>query len=163
MVDMKKRFAFLLCLMLVLGIAVRAESVPSLSDSLYGQAKEALSRLSYGDYAQISSQLSWNGEAPGAAEWEALAGRFSTLDNGTVQREVSVAYWWDEGWHIAVPVIEPRSDRVEALVLTSTDGQGFDSAGYAQWGAVRAAYESSDYVAWNQEYVESVPVIVSDD
>ena len=160
---MKKTLRLVLCLLLICCFAAQAEGVPGLSDALFGQAKEALSRLSYGDYGQISDVLSWNGEAPSPSEWEALAGRFSTLNNGTVQRDVSVAFWWDGSWHIAVPVMPPNSERTEALVLTSADGQRFNGYACAQWGSVRSAYENSDYVSWNQEYVESVPIIVSDD
>ena len=160
---MKKRLILIVCVLLGLCLAARADGVPSLSTALYGQAKEALSRLSYGDFEQISPVLSWNGAAPSAADWEALAGQFSTLNNGTVQRDISVAFWWDQGWHIAVPVMEPKSDNTEALVLSSADGQRFDHYARAQWGKVRGAYESSDYVAWNEEYVESMPIIVGDE
>lgn len=160
---MKRRVALLLALLLTLLCSAAHAEAPGLSDALYGQAKEALSRLSYGDYGQISAVLTWAGVAPSAQDWAALAGRFSTLNVGTVQRDISVAYWTGDGWHIAVPVTEPRSDRVEALVLVSADGQSFSGFAYAQWGAVRSAYDASDAVAWNREYVESVPILISDD
>ena len=160
---MKRRLSLCLVLLLAVCLSAFADGVPALSDALFDQAKEVLTRLSYGDYESIPGLLSWSGEAPGAAAWEALAGRFHTLDNGTVQREVSVAFWWDEGWHIAVPVMPPSSDQVEALVLTSADGQRFNSAARAQWGRVSSAYEGSDQVFWNEEYLGGVPIIVGDD
>ena len=160
---MKKRLHLCLLLLLALALSAHADAAPTLSDGLFGQAKEALTRLSYGDYESIAAVLSWAGDAPTAADWEALAGRFSMLDTGTVQRDVSVAYWWDGSWHIAVPVLPPRSDRTEALVLTSADGQRFDGCACAQWGDVKRAYEGSDFVSWNEEYVESAPIIVGDE
>ena len=160
---MKKRLGVCLVLFLLFAFAAQAEGVPGLSDSLFDQAKEALTRLSYGDYGSISAQLSWAGTAPSDGDWEALAGQFGTLNNGTVQRDVSVAYWWDNGWHIAVPVTAPNSDRTEALVLTSADGQRFDGYAFARWGSVKSAYESSEHVSWNEEYVESTPIIVGGD
>ena len=160
---MKWRMGICLLLLLAVCASALAEGVPALSDALFNQAKETLTRLSYGDYGSIPALLSWAGTTPDAAAWEALAGRFSTLNNGTVQREVSVAYWWDNGWHIAVPVTPPNSDRVEALVLTSADGQRFDGAACELWGSVRDAYEGSDFVSWNEEYLGGVPIIVGDD
>ena len=159
---MKKFISLLLAMLLLCGIAL-AESVPSLSDSLYAQAKEALSRLSYGEYSQISGQLSYAGAAPSAEDWESLACSFSTLDNGTVQREVSVAYWSGGAWRVAVPVSEPKSEQAEALVLVSEDGQRFCGYSYARWGDVQSACEASDHVAWNKEYVAGALVIESDD
>ena len=161
---MKKRIALWLCLLLALTAAnACAESVPGLSDDLYAQAKEALSRLSYGEYDTISGLLSWSGEAPTAADWENFAAKFSTLNNGTVQREISVAFWQEDTWYVCVPVLEPKSDVTEVLVLASKDGSSFCGCAYATWGSIRSAYEASGYVAWNTEYVESVPIIVSDD
>ena len=50
---MKKTLRLVLCLLLICCFAAQAEGVPGLSDALFGQAKEALSRLSYGDYGQM--------------------------------------------------------------------------------------------------------------
>ena len=140
---MKKRIALWLCLLLALTAAnACAESVPGLSDDLYAQAKEALSRLSYGEYDTISGLLSWSGEAPSAADWENFAAKFSTLNNGTVQREISVAFWQEDTWYVCVPVLEPKSDVTEVLVLASKDGSSFCGCAYATWGSIRSAYEA---------------------
>lgn len=157
---MKKAMSILLAAALLLGCASASE-VPSISDGLFSSAKEALSLLSYGEYARVSETLPFSGGAPSEDEWAKFAESFSTLDSGTVQREVSVAYWQGSSWCLAVPVSEPTSDSVEALVLITGDGQSFSGYRYANWGEVRSGYESSDYVEWNEEYVAGTPVIVA--
>ena len=91
-----------------------------------------------------------------------FAESFTTLDSGTVQREVSVAYWQDSHWCLAVPVTEPKKDSVEVLMLRSDDGETFSGYKCTDWAEARSGYESSDYVTWNEEYVAGTPVIIAD-
>lgn len=161
---MRKRIlAAILAALLLFASALAESSPPKLSDDLFAQAKEALSRLSYGEYAQISGLLSWSSSAPETSFWEGLAGKFRTLNNGTVQRDVAVGWWAGSAWYIAVPLAEPNSEQVEAMVFASSDGQRFSGAAKSLWGDVRDAYESSDFVRWNVEYVAGTPVIENDD
>ena len=159
---MKRILSVALLMALLLSACAFAEGVPSISDELFSAAKEALSLLSYGEYARVSEVLPFSGGAPSAEEWQQFAGSFSTLDSGTVQREVSVAYWQGSCWYLAVPVTEPNRDGVEALVLRSDDGAAFSGYKYATWGDVQSGYQASDYVVWNEEYVAGTPVIIAD-
>lgn len=159
---MKKIVSALLLAVLIVCACAGAEGVPDISDNLFSAAKEALSLLSYGEYARVSETLPFAAAAPGAEEWQNFAGNFSTLDSGTVQREISVAYWQNGFWSLAVPVSEPNRDSVETLILRSDDGQTFSGYKYALWGEARGGYESSDYVVWNEEYVAGTPVIIPD-
>ena len=159
---MKRILSVALLMALFLSACAFAEGVPSISDELFSAAKEALSLLSYGEYARVSEVLPFSGGAPSAEEWQQFAGSFSTLDSGTVQREVSVAYWQGSCWYLAVPVTEPNRDGVEALVLRSDDGAAFSGYKYATWGDVKSGYQASDYVVWNEEYVAGTPVIIAD-
>ena len=159
---MKRILSVALLMALLLSACAFAEGVPSISDELFSAAKEALSLLSYGEYARVSEVLPFSGCAPSAEEWQQFAGSFSTLDSGTVQREVSVAYWQGSCWYLAVPVTEPNRDGVEALVLRSDDGAAFSGYKYATWGDVKSGYQASDYVVWNEEYVAGTPVIIAD-
>ncbi len=159
---MKRILSVALLMALLLSACAFAEGVPSISDELFSAAKEALSLLSYGEYARVSEVLPFSGGAPSAEEWQQFAGSFSTLDSGTVQREVSVAYWQGSCWYLAVPVTEPNRDGVEALVLRSDDGAAFSGYKYATWGDVKSGYQASDYVTWNEEYVAGTPVIIAD-
>lgn len=158
---MKKMLAVLLAVLLVSACAY-ADTVPGISNSLFSDAKEALSLLSYGEFAEVSELLQFAGSAPTESEWENFAKNFSTLNGGTVQRDVSVAYWTGGAWCLAVPVSEPSSDSVEALVLTTDDGTSFSGYKYSNWGSVRSGYEGSDYVVWNREYVAGTPVVIGD-
>ena len=159
---MKKIASVVLLMALLVSACACAEGVPSISNDLFSAAKEALSLLSYGEYARVSEVLPFSGGAPSAEEWQKFAESFSQLDSGTVQREVSVAYWQDSCWYLAVPVTEPKTDSVEALVLRSDDGSTFSGYKYATWGEVKSGYQSSDYVTWNEEYVAGTPVIIAD-
>ena len=159
---MKRILSVALLMALLLSACAFAEGVPSISDELFSAAKEALSLLSYGEYARVSEVLPFSGGAPSAEEWQQFAGSFSTLDSGTVQREVSVAYWQGSCWYLAVPVTEPNRDGVEALVLRSDDGAAFSGYKYATGGDVKSGYQASDYVVWNEEYVAGTPVIIAD-
>lgn len=159
---MKKIVSVLLFAALILCACAGAESVPDISDSLFSAAKEALSLLSYGEYESICDVLPFADVAPSAEEWANFAGNFSTLDSGTVQREISVAYWQNSSWSLAVPVSGPNKDSVETLILRSDDGQTFSGYKYATWGEARSGYESSDYVVWNEEYVAGTPVVIAD-
>lgn len=159
---MKKIVSVLLFAALILCACAGAESVPDISDSLFSAAKQALSLLSYGEYESVCDVLPFADVAPSAEEWANFAGNFSTLDSGTVQREISVAYWQNSSWSLAVPVSEPNKDSVETLILRSDDGQTFSGYKYATWGEARSGYESSDYVVWNEEYVAGTPVVIAD-
>ena len=159
---MKKIVSVLLFAALILCACAGAESVPDISDSLFSAAKEALSLLSYGECESVCDVLPFADVAPSAEEWANFAGNFSTLDSGTVQREISVAYWQNSSWSLAVPVSEPNKDSVETLILRSDDGQTFSGYKYATWGEARSGYESSDYVVWNEEYVAGTPVVIAD-
>lgn len=159
---MKKIVSVLLFAALILCACAGAESVPDISDSLFSAAKEALSLLSYGEYESVCDVLPFADVAPSAEEWANFAGNFSTLDSGTVQREISVAYWQNSSWSLAVPISEPNKDSVETLILRSDDGQTFSGYKYATWGEARSGYESSDYVVWNEEYVAGTPVVIAD-
>ena len=159
---MKKIASVVLLMALLVSACACAEGVPSISNDLFSAAKEALSLLSYGEYARVSEVLPFSGGAPSAEEWQKFAESFATLSSGTVQREVSVAYWQGSCWYLAVPVSEPDRDSVEALMLRSDDGTAFSGYKLSNWGEVKSGYQASDYVIWNEEYVAGTPVIVAD-
>ena len=159
---MKKIVSALLLAALIVCACAGAEGVPDISDNLFSAAKEALSLLSYGEYARVSEVLPFSGGAPSAEEWQKFAESFATLSSGTVQREVSVAYWQGSCWYLAVPVSEPDRDSVEALMLRSDDGTAFSGYKLSNWGEVKSGYQASDYVIWNEEYVAGTPVIIAD-
>lgn len=160
---MKKIVAIVLLAALLMFAGAQAqEGVPSISDNLFSAAKEALSLLSYGEFARVAEVLPFSGAAPDAEEWSKFAQSFSTLNSGTVQREISVAFWTGSAWYLAVPVSEPNNGAVEALVLRSDDGTTFCGYKCADWASVKSSYENSAYVEWNREYVAGTPVVIAD-
>ena len=164
---MKKRFIFILALMLMFSFGALAEgmpdaTVPPLNEELFEQAKEALTRLSYGEYDQISPLLSYDGEVPASEDWALFAEKFEMLNNGTVQRDVSVGFWRDNAWYIAVPVLEPVSENIEVMVFISENGTAFSGFGISDWAGLQEAYAECEYILWCEEYVENAPIIISD-
>jgi|LSQX01.2.fsa_nt_gb hypothetical protein len=159
---MKKTISVLLLVAVLLSATALADSAPSLSNDLFSDAKEALSLLSYGEFARVSEVLPFSGTAPSESEWESFAENFQTLDSGTVQREISVAFYVNGAWYLAVPVSEPSSGSVEALVLRSPDGEAFDGYNHADWETVEKGYGAAERVLWNKEYIAGKPIVIAD-
>ena len=145
--------------MLCLSVNAYAD-VPQLSGTLFSTAKQALVYLSSGEYERLVTLLPFSGVSPSASEWQSFADNFSSLSS--VQTDYAVAYWTGSTWRLAVPVSEPSSDDVETLVLSSDDGASFSGYRYSSWSQVRDEYESASYVMWDDEYVDSDPVIAVD-
>lgn len=161
---MKKAASLILIIVLILSCAGAFAEVPSLDDQLFGYAKDAVSYLASGAYEKLVTSLPFSDVSPSADEWQSFAqGNFSTLSGASPQQTYAVAYWTGSCWKIAVPVFEPSSDSVEALILVSSDGTSFSGYGYSNWGSVSSEYQSADYVQWNQEYVSSTSVTIEND
>ena len=159
---MKRRISMILAvLMLCISISAYAEEVPQFSDELFTTAKQAMIYLSSGEYERLVTLLPFSDVSPSAAEWQSFAeGNFLSFEN--VQTEYSVAYWTGIDWKLAVPVTEPTGGEVEAMVLTSADGMAFSGYRYSLWADVELEYEAAEYVTWNKEFVEAMPVIAVD-
>lgn len=160
---MKKRFCCTLLAILLLTSVALAE-VPSLSENMFKYAKGTLSCLASGAYDKIVTSVPFSGVSPSADEWAGFAeGGFTDLPGSTPQTKYAVAYWTGVSWKIAVPVSEPNSASVEALVLISEDGQSVTGYGCSSWSQVSSEYESSNYVHWNAEYNASTSAVVEMD
>lgn len=151
----------LMCLVLVLLLAGSAAlAAPKLSSSLFSSAKQAVGYLASGEYERLVTLLPFSGDAPSAAEWESFAGVYATLSD--TQSKYAVAYWTGKTWVVAVPLHEPSDGSVEVLALSSEDGSVFNGYKYASWSKIESAYEKSDHVLWNEEYVGGTPTVVAD-
>ena len=146
-----KRF---LCCALIAAVLIAASApaladVPTLGPKMITYAKAALSCLASGDYDRVVTGLPFSGMSPSADEWRSFAqGAFTNLSGSNPQSKYAVAFWAGRAWRICVPVSEPSSDSVEALVLSSDDGSTF--TGYA-------------CVTWDEEYSASTSAIVEND
>ncbi len=154
------------CLLIcaLLGGAGALAEVPRLSEGMFKYAKNTLACLGSGDYDKIVTAVPFSDVSPSADEWAGLAeGAFTSLSGSTPQKKYAVAYWTGEAWKIAVPVVEPSSADVEALVLFSEDGKTFSGYSCANWDKVEKEYRKAEYVQWNEEYNGSTSVIIEMD
>lgn len=160
---MKKLLSCLLIATLILCFAAQAE-VQQLNEKMFKYAKNTLSCLASGAYDKIVTSAPFSGLSPSADEWRSFAeGSFDGLSGSSPQKKYAVAYWTGRCWEIAVPVSEPSSDSVEALVLSSEDGRSFTGYACATWGEVCEDYHRADYVQWNEEYIGSTSVTIEFD
>ena len=161
-----KRFlcSALIAALLIAAAAPALADVPALNSKMTGYAKAALSCLAAGDYDRVVTGLPFSGVSPSADEWRSFAqGAFTDLSGTTPQTKYAVAFWYGRAWRVCVPVSEPSSGSVEALVLTSEDGSTFTGYACANWDSVRNAYQSADYVTWDEEYTASTSAVVEND
>lgn len=160
---MKKIISCILIAALICTAAALAE-VPKLSENMFKYAKKALASLADGAYDKLVTSLPFSDVSPSSDEWAELAeGAFTTLSGSEPQNVYAVAYWMGSAWKIAVPVSDPDSAEVEALVLLTEDGKSFSGYGYTTWGKVRKEYQNADYVQWNEEYNASTSVVIEFD
>ena len=160
----------LIAALLLLPMTAYAEKPKDIDEDLFTIAKETVVSLANDDFEQISLELTLStGIAPTTEELELFAENFLTLSPATVQSEISVAYWTEEGWLLAVPVTLPAEEEItdpekptEAMVFASKDGVAFDSYCYMLWEDVVSAYEASEYVIWNKEYIPGQLTIIVD-
>ena len=165
---MKKRMlAMALCLMLMLSGSAMAEELTPMDD-LFERAKEALALLSYGEVDQALELLDFAFDVEsGLTEdtfREFVEESLTLLDSGSVQLEVAVC-WLDEAgvWHLGIPLVEPVSWDVEALVLDSRDLKAFSSYSASDWGTLEEASALAEEVYWNLEYAPGATVLFADE
>ena len=147
---------------MLLSVAAFAEKPPDISEALFVAAKQAVVDMANGNFEQAASDLTFSDVAPSAEDLQTFASGFTTLSPDTVQNEISVAYWNNTGWMLAVPVTEPSDGNVEAMVFSSSDGKALTGCSLMLWNDVEAAYEASEYVLWNKEYLPAELIIIAD-
>ena len=153
---MKKRLMWLIIAVLLFTCAVaQADKIPKLDDALFADAKQALQYIANGDYESAAALL----EFVDADELKKFSGSFTTL-SADVQTYVSVAFWNQNAWYIAVPLYEPADSGIEVIAFMSDDGASFCGYQYYTWGDVEAEYSACDYVTWNEEYISQNDLVI---
>lgn len=161
---MKKILSCLLILIILFSAAAFASEISALDDDMFAYTKNALAALAAGAYDKMVTALPFADLSPSADEWQNIAeDSFTDLPGSKPQSKYAVAYWKSSCWKIAVPVSKPGSDDVEALVLISQDGSSFTGYGVAHWGQIVKEYQSSEYVLWDEEYIDASSVIIEFD
>lgn len=160
----KRAMALALCLCLLAGAAL-AESAPQ--DQYFIRAKEALYALAQGDSALALEKLDFSyasAEQSDEAFLQFVQDYLPLLSADTVQTEVAVCYYESVSaqWLLAIPISEPTSDDVMALVLMSSDLNTFTGYAALSWAEVDDGTALSSDVWWNTEYSAGRAVLYAD-
>ena len=153
-------FRKLTVLLLILALALSvcpalADSAPQ--DQCFMRAKDALYALAQGDNALALDKLAFSYASPDDSDDQFLQfvkDYLPLLSADTVQTEVAVCYYESVSgqWLLAIPISEPVSDDVMALVLMSGDLSTFSGYAALSWAEVNDGVALSDSVYWNTEY-----------
>lgn len=161
---MKKRILSILilaALSIVSAFGAYAEAPLAPNENAYRNAKEAVSLISYGEYGMALQRLSLTHVMTAQALKSYIDINCREIYRGSVQTEVSVAWFDGMIWNIAVPFEAPDDEAVGALVFQLQSPEQFSSVYFMRWGDVQASYSMSRYVYWNVEYIPNY-VIVAD-
>lgn len=167
---MKKRLtALILSLMLLTPTLAAAEPAePAPMDMMFQRLKEALILLSLEETDQALEMIGFvfdvESELTEESFRELAEAGLVLLDSGMVQTEVAVC-WLDEMgvYHFGIPLVEPISLDVEALVLCSRDLMNFSSYYASTWGAIQEAAGLDPDAVWNLPYQAGVPMLFTDE
>lgn len=157
---MKKLFSVLLAVVLLICSVC---ALASFDNDLIGNAKQALTLMSYGEYKKALKKLDLKGNT-GAKELAAFVEEelFDIL-SVSVQSDVAAAFMKDEVWYVAVPVELPSYDNVQTFVLRSKDGSRFDTFKKMDWYEVESMMDLSTQVIWQDAYEVGGLYAVPDD
>lgn len=160
----KRAMVWVLCLCLLAGAAL-AESTPQ--DLCFIRAKEALYALAQGDTALALEKLAFSYASPEQSDeafLQFVQDYLPLLSADTVQTEVAVCYYESVSaqWLLAIPISEPTSDDVMALVLMSSDLNTFTGYAALSWAEVDDGTALSSDVWWNMEYSAGRAVLYAD-
>ena len=159
--------ALMLCLALLFTGCAWAEPLEP-TDEFFARGKQALALIAYGEIDQALETLSFVFDVEGMQTEETfrqfVAEAFTLLDKDAVQVEVALC-WLDETgvWNLGIPLVEPVSWDVEALVLHSRDLINFSGYSASNWGALEEAAALSESVYWNVEYLPGETVLFADE
>ena len=162
---LKRICALALCLLLGAAPLAFAENIPS--EQYFLRAKDALTLLAGGHEKEALEKLAFVYAMPEASDEAFL--RFvkeylPLLSEETVQRDVAVCYWeaLSSQYLLAIPISEPKSDDVMALVLMSPDFETFTGYAALSWAEVSEGTAASEYVWWNVEYEPGTRALYAD-
>ena len=165
---MKKRMlAALLSLMLLLTGGAWAEELTPM-EMMFMRGKEALTLLAAGEIDMAVELLGFvfdvESEQTEESFRELAEKGLSLLEPELIQTEVALC-WQDEMgvWNLGIPLVEPVSWDVEALVLRSRDQLVFCGYEVSNWGALEEAAVFASEVFWNTEYAPGAPLLFADE
>lgn len=155
-----------ICALLATGCA-QAEAVKP-DDDFFDKGRNAMTLLSEGKVEQAFQELAFSftvGSEKSEDDFKIfVSDSFALLDSGEVQNAVAVC-WLDDGgqWHLGIPVVEPITDDIEALVLDSWNLESFSGYSASTWGALKKAVARSQAFYWNEEYLPGTLILMADE
>lgn len=161
MKTMKSILALIFVIALLLPMALAEGSVVP-GENSYKAAKESVSLISYGEYGMALKKLKLDAVMTEKQLKKYIDENCKEIYRGSVQTEVSVAWYDGQNWLLAVPFEAPEDDAVGALLFQmNADASGFTGISFLRWGEVVEGYSCSEQVFWNVEYSPNY-VIVED-
>lgn len=132
-------------------------------ETMFTNAKEALSLMSYGEYEKALEIIAFSSNEPTVEDFKFFADASFTMLEGGVQKDVAVACLTDEyGWLLAVPLWEPDAMDIDTFVLHSSDGLTFDNYTSTQWSFISDLLTKSTKVIWHEAYEPGEKYILPD-
>ena len=161
----RKLCALVLCVLIAAAPLALAEPVPS--DQFFIRAKDALGLLAQDKTKEALEKLAFEYAVKDDSDEKFLQfveDYLPDLDEKTVQRDVAVCYWeaLSSQYLLAIPISEPKSDDVMALVLMSPDFETFTGYAALSWAEVNEGTANSEYVWWNVEYDPGTRALYAD-
>lgn len=164
---MKKRMiALILCLMMILPAASAEQPTPM--DLMFQRVKDSLALMAMGETEQALTMIGFvfdvESELTADTFRELVETGLVLLDSGMVQTEVALC-WLDEMgvYHFGIPLVEPISPDVEALVLCSRDLVNFSSYYATTWNVLEQSAALYENTVWNMAYQAGAPVLFADE
>ncbi|MGI6236118.1 MAG: hypothetical protein ACOYI7_01040 [Candidatus Excrementavichristensenella sp.] len=146
---MKKSISALLAIVLLLCSVC---ALASFNQDLIGDAKQALTLMSYGEYKKALKKLDLKGKTRAKDLAAFVEEELFDILSASVQSDVAVAFLKDEVWYVAVPVEPPSYDGVQTFVLRSKDGARFDTFKKMDWYEVESMMDLSTQIIWQDAY-----------
>ena len=157
------RRLFIVLLILAFFLQGSAFASGDFSETLFDDAKQALSLISYGEYKKALKRLDFSGKTVTAEDLQTFTeDHLSSIFTVAVQTDVAVAYYTGSAWRLAIPLEEPSYDTVPVFVLRSKNGKSFDGYKAMLWYEVLDEVDQAESVTWNESYDPGDLFIVAD-
>ena len=164
--SIRRTLWLVLCIgLLVSGSALAAQP----SDEFYNKGRNALLLLAQGDVDGALELIAFQfpAEDPTYSEEgfrQTVEEKYAAvLDENAAIQTTAVAFYMDELWYLALPVIEPVSDEVESFVLVSPDQLTFTGYAALSWSAVLEMSNMAEESYWNVEYKPDCATPIADE
>jgi len=163
----KKWMAVLLCVLLLIGGCAQAAEYLTPMEQFVLKGKTGLQLLAAGETELALEAFAFAFEVESGQTEETFrefVPEMTMLNAETLQLDVALCWLDEDGvWHLGIPLAEPISWDVEALVLDSRDMNIFCGYSLSTWGALEEAGMLYSEAYWNGEYLPAMPMLLADE